>query len=113
MVRTVWEQEGLGATTIKNWLIKQGVHRGIADPTVRRLWLYTLETGKSVRLLTNKELRKFSPLLNRRIIWDCVNPRKIVEGKKSFGSTNPKLVAKAIKKEEKWLKGSCGVVVKR
>jgi len=104
MVRTAWEQEGLGATTIKEWLMKHGVHRGDADPLVRRLWLHVMKTGKPVRLMTTKELHKFSPLLNRHVIWDCVNPQKIIEGKKSPGSTSPKEVAKFIKKEEKWLK---------
>lgn len=104
MTRVCWEREGLCGVAIANFLTLKGIVWRTAHGITAQLWFYAEEKGKAIRELTNKELQKISPYFNRHVIWDLLDPEKSVHRKVSLGSTNPKMVAQAIRKEEKWLR---------
>jgi argininosuccinate lyase len=85
------QDESLFSVDIVEYLIEKGVSYRQAHDIVGRMVRDCLDKGKNISSLSDKELQKYSPKLKadvRKILnaWASVNL------KKSFGSTNPKLV---------------------
>jgi len=51
-----------------------------------------------------KDINVVIDAIGEKGLQDILSGRSAVRNKKSLGSTNPKLVAKVMKQEEKWLK---------
>jgi len=85
------QDESLFSVDIVEYLIEKGVSYRQAHDIVGRMVRDCLDKGKNISSLSDRELQKYSPKLKadvRKILnaWASVNL------KKSFGSTNPKLV---------------------
>jgi len=87
---------------IMEYLIKKGVSYRDAHDTVGIMAKDCLDQGKKITDLSKKELQKFHKLLDVDV-KKLLNPQSSVKMKKSFGSTNPNLVAKQINKWKKRL----------
>jgi argininosuccinate lyase len=94
--------ESLFSVDVVEHLIKKGVSYRQAHDIVGRMVKDCLDKGKKISSLTVHDLKKYSPKLGtdvKRILsaWDSVNL------KKSYGSTNPRLVAGQLAKWSKKL----------
>jgi argininosuccinate lyase len=94
--------ESLFSVDIVEYLIKKGVSYRQAHDIVGKMVRDCLDKGKKISSLTPVQLKKYSPKLGadvKRILnaWASVNL------KKSYGSTNPKLVEKQLIKWSKRL----------
>src|SRR3989338_5394873 len=88
---------------IMEYLIKKGVSYRQAHDIVGTIVKECLDRGVSLNQLTQAQLKKYSPKLDLGI-KKLLNPQTSVQLKKSFGSTNPKLVSQQIKKWQNVLK---------
>ncbi|MDD5108837.1 MAG: argininosuccinate lyase [Candidatus Omnitrophica bacterium] len=94
------QDESLFSVDIVEYLIAKGISYRKSHDIVGLMVRDCLDKGKKISSLSNSELKKYSEKLApdvRNILnaWDSVNR------KTSFGSTNPKLVAKQLYKWEK------------
>jgi argininosuccinate lyase len=97
------KDESLFSVDIVEYLIKKGVSYREAHDIVGRMARDCLGKGENISGLTKAELKKYSSKLDIDI-KDFLNPVSSVNLKISYGSTNPKLVAKQISKWDKRLK---------
>lgn len=104
LVKDIIKKEGLYFKDLADYLMTKGYFCREAYEITSKLYKYLCLKNKSIKWLSDDELKMFSPALNRDVIEEIFDPVNSVRGKKSFGSTNPNLVRKAIAKEEKWLK---------
>ena len=87
--------ESLFCVDIIEYLIKKGVSYREAHDIVGRMVKDCLDKGKKISNLNTTQLKKYSPKLGLEI-KNILNPLASVNLKKSYGSTNPKLVAKQL-----------------
>jgi argininosuccinate lyase len=87
----------LCATDLAEYLVERGVAFSEAHEIVGRVVAHAEQAGKSLRSLQPEELRRFSPKLDRRALA-LLDPRVSVARKRSAGSTNPRLVAQALRR---------------
>ncbi len=92
--------ESLFSVDIVEYLIKKGVAYRKAHDIVGLMVINCLDQGKKISGLSNAQLKKYSDKFTPDI-RDILNARASVGLKSSFGSTNPKLVAKQL---DKWSK---------
>lgn len=85
------KDESLFSVDIVEYLIKKGVSYRKAHDIVGRMVRDCLDKGKKISSLSDKELKKYSPKL-KGDVRNILNAWASVNLKKSFGSTNPKLV---------------------
>ena len=85
------KDESLFSVDIVEYLIKKGLSYRKAHDTVGRMVKDCLDQDKAISGLSVPELKKYSHLLDAGI-YKILNVLTSVELKKSFGSTNPKLV---------------------
>ncbi len=94
--------ESLYATDLAEYLVAKGVSFAEAHRAVGKLLTYADREGVSLRALPLKTLRRFSAGFDQSL-HKLLDPIGSVRRKKSFGSTNPSLVAKAIRRWKKKL----------
>lgn len=87
--------ESFFSVDILDYLVKKGASYREAHDTVGLMVKECLDKGQSLRDLSKEQLRTFSPLLDVDV-KDLLDADVSVRGKKSFGSTNPKMVRKQI-----------------
>jgi argininosuccinate lyase len=87
--------ESLFSVDVVEYLIKKGVSYRQAHDIVGKMVKGCLDKGKKISSLTPHELKKYSPKLGADV-KKILNAWASVNLKKSYGSTNPKLVAKQI-----------------
>ncbi len=83
--------ESLFSVDIVEYLIKRGLSYRQAHDIVGRMCRDCLDKGKNISSLSLKELNKYSPYFSLEV-KKILNAWASVSLKKSFGSTNPKLV---------------------
>lgn len=89
------KDESLFSVDIVEYLIKKRVSYRLAHDIVGRMMRACLDKGKNISSLSEKELKKYSPHFSLEL-KKILNARASVNLKKSFGSTNPKLVKKQL-----------------
>ena len=89
-------QEYFFSVDIMEYLIKKGVSYREAHDIVGKMIKQCCDKGVSIASLTDTQLKKFSPKLDKGV-KKLLDPAVSVKNKKSFGSTNPKMVNKQIK----------------
>ncbi|TRZ50141.1 argininosuccinate lyase [bacterium] len=87
--------ESLFSVDIVEYLIKKGVSYRQAHDIVGKMVKGCLDKGKKISSLTPHELKKYSPKLGPDV-KKILNAWASVNLKKSYGSTNPKLVEKQL-----------------
>ncbi|MFH1198583.1 MAG: argininosuccinate lyase, partial [Candidatus Omnitrophota bacterium] len=85
------KDESLFSVDIVEYLIKKGVSYRQAHDIVGKMVRNCLDKGNKISTLSEKELKKYSPKL-KKDLKDILNAWASVNLKRSFGSTNPKLV---------------------
>ncbi|MCX5669014.1 MAG: argininosuccinate lyase [Candidatus Omnitrophica bacterium] len=90
--------ESLFSVDIVEYLIKKGISYRKAHDIVGRMVIDCLDKGKKISSLSNEQLKKYSHKLTPDI-RNILNAQSSVTLKLSYGSTNPKLVAKQL---DKW-----------
>jgi len=85
------KDESLFSVDIVEYLIKKGCPYRQAHDIVGRMYRDSLDRGKNISNLSLKELKKYSPYFNLDL-KKILNARASVNLKRSYGSTNPKLV---------------------
>jgi len=88
--------ESLFSVDIVEYLIKKGLSYRKAHDTVGKMVIECLDKGKRISGLSNSELKKYSDKFGQDL-RNILNAKASVNSKISFGSTNPKLVARQIK----------------
>lgn len=97
------QDESLFSVDIVEYLIKKGVSYRKAHDVVGKMVRDCLDKGKKISSLSKNELKRYSEKLAPDV-RNILNAWNSVNRKSSFGSTNPKLVAKQIYLWEKKLK---------
>ncbi|MFH1384259.1 MAG: argininosuccinate lyase [Candidatus Omnitrophota bacterium] len=87
----------LYATDLMDHLVKQGVSLGDAHSLVGQIVLYALEKGKDLSKVSLKELKKFSNFFDIELSR-FLKPEQSLAKRKTYGSTNPRMVKKMIQK---------------
>lgn len=90
------EDESLFSVDIVEYLIKKGTPYREAHDIVGRMIRDCLDKGKKISGLTSGELRKYSKHLGPQV-KNILNAWASLNLKTSYGSTNPKLVARQLK----------------
>ncbi len=88
-------KEHFYSVDLMEYLIKKGLPYRQSHDTVGRIVKECLDKGKGFSSLTLKEWRRYSDLFSEDV-KKLFNPLMSVKIKRSFGSTNPKLVHKQI-----------------
>ena len=94
------EDESFYTVDLMEYLIKKGVSYREAHDIIGKMAKECLDKGNKIADLTKDQLKKFCPKFELDA-KKLLNAKSSVNNKKSFGSTNPKLVAKQI---ENWNK---------
>jgi argininosuccinate lyase len=89
------KDESLFSVDIVEYLIKKGISYRKAHDIVGSMVIDCLDKGKKISGLSNEQLRKYSNKLTPDI-KNILNAKVSVTLKSSYGSTNPKLVAKQL-----------------
>ncbi len=89
------DSDALCATDLAEYLVTRGVPFAHAHDVVGRVVAYAERAGKRLRELTVPELRRFSPRFDKAAPA-LTDPIRSVERKRSIGSTNPRMVARAL-----------------
>ncbi|HLD83168.1 MAG TPA: argininosuccinate lyase [Candidatus Omnitrophota bacterium] len=97
------KDESLFSVDIVEYLIKKGVSYREAHDIVGRLVRGSLDKGKPISGLTNSELQKYAKELGPQV-KNILNAKTSVNLKRSYGSTNPRLVSRQIKNWSRRLK---------
>ncbi|MCM8787104.1 MAG: argininosuccinate lyase [Candidatus Omnitrophica bacterium] len=95
--------ESLFSVDIVEYLIKRGLSYREAHDIVGKIIKDCLDKGKKISSLTDIQLKKYSPKL-KSDVKNILDAYVSVNLKKSYGSTNPKLVARQLNKWSKKLK---------
>ncbi|MCM8831527.1 MAG: argininosuccinate lyase [Candidatus Omnitrophica bacterium] len=96
------KDESLFSVDIVEYLIKKGLSYREAHDIVGRLIKDCLDKGRKISDLTASQLKKYSPKLEVDV-KNILDAYVSVNLKKSYGSTNPKLVAEQLNKWSKKL----------
>ena len=96
------KDESLFSVDIVEYLIKRGVAYRKAHDVVGKIVIDCLDKGKKISSLSNAQLKKYSDKFNPDI-KNILNAQSSVSLKLSYGSTNPKLVAKQLARWTKQL----------
>ncbi len=86
----------LYATDLLDYLILKGIAFQDAHELVGKMVQHSLAIERPLKELSFSELKQFSRVIEKDI-YQVFNPQKSLAGKKTVGSTNPKLVAEQIK----------------
>jgi argininosuccinate lyase len=89
--------ESMFSVDIVEYLIKKGVSYRGAHDIVGRLVRGCLDKGKKISALSSQELKRYSPELGGDV-KKILGAEESLNLKKSYGSTNPKLVAAQLNK---------------
>jgi argininosuccinate lyase len=89
------KDESFFSVDILDYLVKKGASYREAHDTVGRMVKECLDRGRRIKDLTLGELRAFSPRFGLDV-KRLLDPGVSVNGKKSFGSTNPAMVRSRI-----------------
>ncbi len=89
------KDESMFSVDIVEYLIKKGVSYRKAHDIVGKMVVDCLDKGKKISALSARELKKYSDKLSPDL-GNVLNAKASVALKSSYGSTNPKLVAKQI-----------------
>jgi len=96
------KDESMFSVDIVEYLIKKGVSYRKAHDIVGKMVVDCLDKGKKISALSAAELKKYSDKLSLDV-RNVLNAKASVSLKSSYGSTNPKLVAKQINRWAKQL----------
>jgi argininosuccinate lyase len=96
------EDDSLCATDLAEYLVERGVPFADAHGIVGKVVAAGERRGARLSELTLSELQQFSPRFDRRALA-LFDPKRSVERKRSFGSTNPLQVAQALARWRKRL----------
>lgn len=94
IVRRIYD-EGFFSVDVMEYLIKKGVSYRAAHDLVGTMIKGCVDQGKKIVDLTLGQLKAYSPYFEEDV-KALLDPKISVENKKSFGSTNPKLVRQQI-----------------
>ncbi len=92
------ESDALCATDLAEYLVTRGLAFADAHAVVGKVVASAERAGKRLRDFSLAELKRFSPRFDRSALTR-LDPRRSVERKRSAGSTNPRLVHRAL---ERW-----------
>ncbi|MDD4013080.1 MAG: argininosuccinate lyase [Candidatus Omnitrophica bacterium] len=98
----VMADEFIYATDIAEYLVRKGVSFREAHDAVGGIVKYCCEKGINISDLSIKELKGFNRSLSGDV-YGLLNPASSVKGKRTQGSTNPKMVGREIAKWKKKL----------
>ncbi len=87
--------DGLYATDLLEYLVRKGVLFTDAHHAVGKIVAYSVKAGKKIRDFSLSELQVFAPKADEDA-FSLFHAEKSVSGKKTLGSTNPKLVGQQI-----------------
>ncbi|MBI3011560.1 MAG: argininosuccinate lyase [Candidatus Omnitrophica bacterium] len=104
-VTRLLKDDTLCATDLAEYLVERGVPFADAHGIVGNVVAAAERRGKRLGELTLSELQQFSPRFDRRALA-LFDPKRSVERKRSFGSTNPRLVRQALERWEQRLRSS-------
>jgi len=90
--------ESLFSVDMLEYLIRKGLSYREAHDTIGKMVKSCLDKGKKISKLSQKELKKYSIKFTPDVM-KLLNSKVSVGLKSSYGSTNPKLVRKQIKKQ--------------
>jgi argininosuccinate lyase len=96
-MRLALEDQALYATDLAEYLAMKKIPWALAHRAVGRLLAHAQERGIPVARMPLKEIRRFSPAFGPDL-YRLFDPRVSVARKRSFGSTSPKEVARAIRR---------------
>lgn len=102
IVKRIYD-EAFFSVDIMEYLIKKGVPYRQAHDTVGMMIKECVDKGKKIKDLTLAELKGYSPVFGMDV-KALLDPKVSVNNKKSFGSTNPKLVHQQIASWKKRLR---------
>jgi len=95
--------EFLFASDIAEFLVTKGYSWQKAHSSVGRLVLFSLEKRKNIKDMTDHEIKKIIPELDRALLLDLLDPFKSVRRIKTYGGSSPESVNKQIRDWEKRL----------
>jgi len=81
------EDESLYATDLGHYLVSKGVAFREAHTIIGNLVRYSVDNRKNMRHMNNRELNRFSELLNSQIVNKIMNPKTSVRTKRSIRKT--------------------------
>lgn len=84
------------ATDLAEYLVKKGVPFRNAHEITGKIVLYCIEKGKNLTDLSIKELKKFSPKIEKDL-YTILTPEGSIEAKSSYGSSSKKSVKEQIR----------------
>jgi argininosuccinate lyase len=90
----------LYATDLLEYLVAKGTAFQDAHELVGKMVRHSLSIDRELRTLSFKELKRFSPLIERDV-YDLFDPKKSLSRKRSLGSTHPDSVRRQIAKWKK------------
>jgi argininosuccinate lyase len=93
------------ATEVADYLTRKGLPFREAHEVTGRIVAHAEQTGTSIREMSTEALQGFSPLFSVDV-HAFLEPSKSIQEKKTFGSTNPELVAHQIEQWKKRLQSS-------
>lgn len=91
------------ATDIAEYLVRKGIPFRNAHEITGKIVLYCIEKGKNLTDLSIKELKKFSPKIEKDL-YTILTPEGSIEAKSSYGSSSKKSVKEQIRILRKRLK---------
>jgi argininosuccinate lyase len=96
--------EGLCATDVAEWLVLRGVAFADAHVIVGRLVADAEQAGKPLSRWSVAALQRYAPQFTAAAL-QLFDPRRSVQRKRSLGSTHPRMVAQALRRWQRQLKG--------
>ncbi len=96
--------EFIFAADVAEYLARKGYPWQDAHRIAGRIILASLDKHKPIKAMSDAELKKFAPQLNKKLMGDLLNPMKSVERIKSHGGSSPKSVERQISNWEHRLK---------
>ncbi len=89
------ESDALCATDLADYLVERGVAFADAHQVVGKVVVFAEGRGKQLRDVSLADLKRFSPRFDAGALA-LMNPHRSVARKRSFGSTNPRQVRRAL-----------------
>lgn len=98
------QNEFIFAADICEYLVTKKYSNRDAHEITGKLIRYSIDKKKSIKEMSDNELKRFVPELNRKMMKDLLNPIKSVSRVKSYGGSNPKSVRHQIAYWERQLR---------
>ncbi|MFH1640518.1 MAG: argininosuccinate lyase, partial [Candidatus Omnitrophota bacterium] len=91
-MKSASQNEFIFAADVCEFLVTKKHPNRDAHDITGRLIRYSIEKNKEIKEMSDDELKKFAPELNKKLMKDLLNPIESVKRVKSYGGTSPKSV---------------------